>query len=93
MSTPGIRFSLSAIYAGAEDPLARRWHPRRILEGPIDLNTSKKEDKPDALVTMFDAEFFHLDVLPEPRLLSSDEEEWRPNDYWIPDPEELEPED
>ncbi len=66
--------------------------PRRILKGPIDLNSSKKEDNPDALTTMFNAEFFHLDVLPEPRRRTSDEEEWRPDDYWIPEPEELEPE-
>ncbi|MBY5462088.1 DNA cytosine methyltransferase [Rhizobium leguminosarum] len=62
--------------------------PRRILEGPIDLNNSKKGDKPDALATVFDPEFFHLDLLPEPRHHVSDEEEWRPEDYWIPDPED-----
>ncbi|MEY9831076.1 site-specific DNA-cytosine methylase [Sinorhizobium fredii] len=67
--------------------------PRRILEAPLNLNRSKEEDKPDALVKIFDAEFFHLDALPEPRYRVSDEEEWRPDDYWIPDPEELEPED
>lgn len=67
--------------------------PRRILEGPLNLNRGKKEDKPDILVTMFDPEFFYFDALPEPRSQVSDEEEWRPDDYLIPDPEELEPED
>ncbi len=67
--------------------------PRRILEGPIDLNSSKKGDKPNALATVFDAEFFHLDLLPEPRHHVSDEEDWRPDDYWVPDPEEIDPED
>ncbi|TAW73039.1 hypothetical protein ELI16_14380 [Rhizobium ruizarguesonis] len=67
--------------------------PRRILEGSLNLNRGKKEDKPDALATVFDPEFFYLDDLPEPRSQVSDEEAWRPEDYWIPDPEEIDPED
>ncbi|GEC34038.1 hypothetical protein N181_23240 [Sinorhizobium fredii USDA 205] len=66
---------------------------RRILEGSLNLNRGKDEDKPDALATMFNTDLFPIDTRPEPRYRVSDEEEWRPDDCWIPDPEELEPED
>lgn len=61
--------------------------PKRILKS---LNSTRSEELFDGLL---DDELFPFDTLPEPRNRISDEEEWRPDDYWSPDPEELEPED
>lgn len=61
--------------------------PKRILKS---INSTRTEDRFDGLL---DDELFPFDTRPEPRYRVSEEEDWRPDDYWIPDPEELEPED
>jgi hypothetical protein len=61
--------------------------PKRVIKS---INSTRSEDLFDGLL---DDELFPFDTLPEPRSKVSEDEEWRPDDYWIPDPEELEPED
>lgn len=61
--------------------------PRRVIRS---INGMRSDDVFDGLL---DDELFPFDTLPEPRSQVSSEEEWRPDDYWIHDPEELEPED
>jgi DNA (cytosine-5)-methyltransferase 1 len=61
--------------------------PKRVLKS---LNSTRSEDIFDGLL---DDELFPFDTLPEPRSTASEEEEWRPDYYWIPDPEELDPSD
>lgn len=57
--------------------------PKRILRS---INGTHFED------VFLDDELFLYDTLPEPRSQVSEEEEWRPDDYWIHGPEELDPE-
>lgn len=59
--------------------------PRRVLES---LNSARSEDIFEGLLN---DELFLYDALPEPRTTASDEEDWRPDDYWIPELEELKP--
>jgi hypothetical protein len=61
--------------------------PKRVLKS---INSTRSEDRFDGLL---DDELFPFDTRPEPRYRVSEEEDWRPDDHWIPDPEEVEPED